>query len=943
MFERYREPGNLLTSLFDERGRHRLTAFATAVCVVFSALTVLFATAPAVDAVQDDYVQIKVGTILEPDDFNPFTMTTGISYTVAWMMYEMLYTTGPSREPCAQLATDHYRSEDGLVWTYNLTEDSVWHDGQPVTAHDVAFTFNMILEYPDECALLGGYLYGFVYPVVALDDYTVRITLEYPKSTMLAITVPVLPEHLWADVAADGEIKTVDLWDADYFPDGPVGSGPMALNEYDKAQGFIRLLAHPEGYHQLAGTDIDTERINVDEILMIIFKNEQAMTTAIETGEIDVVDGVPESLWESLMENPDVEGQAPGALDLTEVGFNCASEELRNKLLDNGQPAFRRAATNLEPHNTSVRQAIAMVVNQTYIVEDILQGLGEEADSLIPTATPFWHWYVPEEEKWPVDSAAANELLNRSGYGQFDGSDDFSFAGVRENETSGAKLEFEFYYISATMRDELSAFKIADWCEDIGVKLNLNGVAEGTLYNMWFNLEYDMFIWNWQPDVDPSFLLDVLTTQQIPEDSTDITAWSDCYYSNPEYDALYDAQLTAMDPYERQEIIHEMQQIAYRDCPYIMLWYPCSLVAYRSDLWMNLPDMERYGGSTPDTIWFYFSIEPYEEGANTDPYNVNAGEDVTVYVGDELTLSGTAEDLESPTEDLDWTWTIDELGEETVLYEQTVQYTFDIVGAHSVTLTVEDPEGASASDSLTVTVEEIPEEGIGWIVGSVEDASGEPVKGALVSIVGTDRHENVDELGEYNISIVPGTYVVNASADGYSNDSNSVIVVADAVSWSNFTLGITSGSVTGLVLDAATEEPVADALVELYTPGEETASYLKKTDDNGSFEILLVDEGTYEVVVSRTGYETNDTENVTVTPEETSDLVVYLTATEEKGEGDGGWTSSTATIAIAALAIIAAVAVAALLLKRKKGSEPDLPDDESPPDQTTELPEPPGA
>jgi len=68
--------------------------------MVLSALTALFVAAPAaVDAAEDDPVTIKVGTILEPDDFNPFSMTTGISYTIAWMMYEMLYTSGPEREP----------------------------------------------------------------------------------------------------------------------------------------------------------------------------------------------------------------------------------------------------------------------------------------------------------------------------------------------------------------------------------------------------------------------------------------------------------------------------------------------------------------------------------------------------------------------------------------------------------------------------------------------------------------------------------------------------------------------------------------------------------------------------------------------------------------------------------------------------------------------------
>jgi peptide/nickel transport system substrate-binding protein len=666
--------------------------FLSSILILVSLASVIASAAP------EEYVIIKIGTVSQPDSFNPFSMTTDISYTVAGMMYEMLYAVGPDMEPYPQLARECNTSEEGRVWTYNLTEDSVWHDGGPVTAHDVEFTFNMILENEDDCALLGGYLSGVV-DVTATDDYTVQITLEEPKATMLAIPVPILPEHLWSSVVAAGLINHVDVWDTDFFQDGPVGSGPMILSEYSKTSGFIRLLKQYP-YHRLVGIEVDS--INVDEILFVIYGNEASMAAALQTGDIDVIDGAPESLWDTLLQDPDIDGQAPAALDLTDLGFNCASQELRESVDGSDRANFPRASTNLETVNVSVRQAIAMVTNKTLIVEEILMGLGQEADSLIPTATPFWHWYVPEEEKWPVDFEAANDLLNESGYHQFDGSD-FGFAGVRENESSDARLEFEFYYISATISDELSACKIADWCEEIGVQLNLHGVSEGTLYNLWFNLEYDMFIWSWHPDVDPAFLLSVLTTQQIPEDSNDITAWSDCFYSNPEYDQLYDDQLLAIDPFERQTIVHEMQRIAYRDCPYICLWYPFSLIAYRTDNFINFPDMASHPGATPSSIWFYFEVTT--RGEVYPPFNVYAGTDFSVWPGDTLSFTGFAEDYDDPLPSLNWSWEfIEPDSSSQVLYGQTVAYTFEIPGTVEVILTVADPAGSWDSDSLLVTV-----------------------------------------------------------------------------------------------------------------------------------------------------------------------------------------------------------------------------------------------
>jgi len=929
---------SVFSGLFGKGRLHGFAAVAVTMCMLLSALTALVAMTPSADAAEEPFYSYRVGTMSSVDTFNPFSMTSGTSWSVAHMTYEFLYAVSRNMTECPQLAVSYETSPDGLVWTYYLAEDSYFHDGVQVTAHDVEFTFNMILDGGKQTALYKGYVEGIV-SVTATGDHTVQITLEEPKATMLGLIVPILPEHIWSVIEADGVIKTVGMFDTDYFPDGPVGSGPLVLNEYSMTSGFVRLLAH-EQYHQHEG--LDTDRINVDEVMLVIYNNENTMNSHILSGEIDAIDGVPPLVWDVILGYENVEGQTPTAHILEEFGFNCASQEWRESLDEWGDRNFPTASANYETCNLSVRQAMTMATDVPYIAEEIHQGLAVAADSLIPTATPFWHYNVPEEEYYHFDIEAANELLNNSGYNQFDGSE-FGFAGVRENESSGARLEFEFYIIRSIDIDELTAQQMQTWWEQIGVKVNINPVSEGVLMGIWFNMGYDLFIWSWWPDVDPTFLLSVLTTGEIPETSSDTSAWSDAFYSNPEYDQMYLDQQKLMDLNERQAMVHEMQRIAYRDCPYINLVYPASLIAYRTDEYENIPDMEleANSGVSPSSFWYYFDITPIGGAVvNESPYNVNAGEDATIYVGEDRTFSGTAEDLESPQDDLNWTWVIDEDGAETTLYGQIVSYTFDIVGIFEVTLTVRDPEGLSSSDSLSITVEEIPEGGVGWVIGVVEDAAGEPVEGALVSVVGTDRRENVDELGEYNISIAPGTYELVASAGGYSNDTNSVSVVAEVVSWSNFTLEVTSGSVTGQVLDSATEEPVADALVNLYLPGEETASYSKKTDNNGSFEIVRVDEGTYEVVVSKTGYETNDTVEIAVTAGEDANLVIYLTADKKDG------LSTTTTIAVAALAIIAAVAAAALLLKRKKGSEPELglpEEDEPAPEQTKEPPEPPEA
>ena len=593
--------GPISSSVFDKGNLHGFASVAVVVCMLFSALTTLVATAPSVEAEEPVFVY-KIGVTEDPDSFNPFDMMSGTSWSVAHMMYEFLYAVGPVMDPYPQLAASHEVSDDYLTWTYHLVEDSYWHDGYPVTAHDVVFTFNMIMDYPRECALMGGYLEGFD-EVVALDTHTVEVTLLKPKANMLSLIVPILPEHLWTKVRdSDVGIDRVEMWDPEYFPDGPVGSGPFILNEYSQAQGYISLLAQ-KPYHRLPGIEVDS--VNIDELLFIIYKNDNAMVTDLEIGNIDAVDGVPSLSWDTLMTNPDIEGQTPATHILEEFGFNCAPPEMRESVNEDGERNFPDASTNYETCNLSVRQAMTMATDIPYVADVIHQGRAQEAYAIIPPATPFWHYAVPEEDKWHnYGIEGANALLDRSGYDKFDTD------GVRMNETNDARLEFEFYYIRANLEDELTAEKMQEWWEDIGVKVNLHASAEGILYNLEFEMGYDLFIWSWWPDVDPTWFLSVLTTDEIPLDSSDNTKWSDAFYSNPYYDQLWVEQQETMDIFERQAIVHEMQQIVYRDCPYICLVYPAGLIAYRTDNYENYPDMEVSSGITPSSFWFYFSIEP---------------------------------------------------------------------------------------------------------------------------------------------------------------------------------------------------------------------------------------------------------------------------------------------------------------------------------------------
>jgi peptide/nickel transport system substrate-binding protein len=89
--------------------------------------------------------------------------------------------------------------------------------------------------------------------------------------------------------------------------------------------------------------------------------------------------------------------------------------------------------------------------------------------------------------------------------------------------------------------------------------------------------DFDTFIWGWGGDpYDPGLLLNLLTTKAIGGSS-------DSFYSNPEYDKLYDQQTGEFDTAKRKAIVQQMIAISQRDLPYIVLTVDPTLQAYRSD------------------------------------------------------------------------------------------------------------------------------------------------------------------------------------------------------------------------------------------------------------------------------------------------------------------------------------------------------------------------
>jgi peptide/nickel transport system substrate-binding protein len=164
---------------------------------------------------------------------------------------------------------------------------------------------------------------------------------------------------------------------------------------------------------------------------------------------------------------------------------------------------------------------------------------------------------------------------------------------------------------SKTSIDTLDFFK--EWLGDIGVPAKVTAYEGNKLTNIILDGDFDAFQWGWYVEPDPDSMLSYMTCGQRG-------SWSDSWYCNPRYDALYRAQNAEMDQAKRTQDVKRMQEILYKDAPYLVTAYNTIGEAVRSDRFACLqpqPDpggiwLEQYGAHN------YLSVRPASQAGDCD-------------------------------------------------------------------------------------------------------------------------------------------------------------------------------------------------------------------------------------------------------------------------------------------------------------------------------------
>jgi peptide/nickel transport system substrate-binding protein len=511
---------------------------------VTAAMVALPAAAQETTDAGDETQVLKIGWGADPQNLNPFVALDEEAYTIWAMTWDLLVNFNPEdMSPTEGIAESWEVSDDRRTVTFTLA-DRTWSDGEPITSEDVKWSLETLGGEGD---LFTSYTNN-VTSIETPDDKTVVIETKRPDARIIGgLFIYILPEHVWGEVPLDEVTRT-------YQPELPmVGSGPYIVTEFERGR-ILRLEVNPEW---------DGEQPEFDEIQFIKYGTEDAVERALMLGEVDMDLEVQPATFERLGNEPNIETVRSNDPAYTELAFNLCSEE-----------NCPDAQFNPAVQDKTVRQAIGYAIDRTRVNEISALGTSFVANGILPSFYKDFY-EEPEQTYQPPDVELANQMLDDAGWE--DNGDEPRTKGDQE-------LSFDLYVRSESQSDIQASRLIAEMAAEIGVEFNVQVVSTGKLTELTVQKvdgvpapDFDTFVWGWGGDpYDPSFLLSLFTTGEIG-------ASSDSFYSNPEYDRLFEEQSGEFDTEARKEIIQEMVAITQEDLPYVVLTEDPNLVAYRSD------------------------------------------------------------------------------------------------------------------------------------------------------------------------------------------------------------------------------------------------------------------------------------------------------------------------------------------------------------------------
>ena len=445
-------------------------------------------------------------------------------------------------------------TQDGRVITLKLRDNITWSDGQPITAQDFVFTYQMIVDPSNGVTVVSPY--DQVESVTAPDERTVVVTFKQPLAAWLsALWQSLLPAHILQPVfESAGTIQN-----AEWNTAPTVGCGPYVFNSWERGQS-ASFTANPNYW---------LGRPKLDEIQVRFVADDSAKVAALKSGEADL----SVFLINSALYMPELQVAGAQILPINS-GYNEGWFFFQDPT--NGHPALL---------DERVRQAIAMSVDREGIIRDLMGGGSQPAASYWDN-TPYLD---PSVQPWPYDPAKAKELLDQAGWVDSNGN------GSRDKD--GVELVLTYGTTTNELRQAVQQRAQAQLAE-VGIKLDPSNYDSGTFFQGYNEAgpaatgQLDIFQYAPRTKNYPDPSTNDFLCSQIPSVDEIGENWS--WLCDEELDQLLQQQAGQIDFQQRQQTLQKISKLVFDRAYFVGLWND-------PDRWVASPRLQNVSlsGITP--------------------------------------------------------------------------------------------------------------------------------------------------------------------------------------------------------------------------------------------------------------------------------------------------------------------------------------------------------
>lgn len=329
--------------------------------------------------ITDDKI-LRIASSQDLDTLNPLEANSVYEWRNLRVIYDKLVRLNPSAEPTAAAATSWEAIDDTTV-EVKLREGMTFHDGEPVTVEDVKFSYDYMIEHEV------GYFIAFLNPIESVetpDDETIVFNLKEPYAPFVNVTlaqIPILPKHIWENIVEEEGLAHP----GDYVNDNPIGSGPFVFEGWERDQ-YLRTSKFDDFY-------VDVE---IDGYTYDLYANDEAIMTALETGQADV----------------NAEQFNPANIEKSQTLDHLTVELVP----DIGYQYLSFNARRAPFHDKAFRQAIAYTIDYDTIVDVYLDGYGQKGGSGLVIFPSNEYWHNPDVDRPTYDPEKARQILEEAGY-----------------------------------------------------------------------------------------------------------------------------------------------------------------------------------------------------------------------------------------------------------------------------------------------------------------------------------------------------------------------------------------------------------------------------------------------------------------------------------------------------------------------------------------------